>query len=379
MNYNVLNREYMLSKSTGNYDEFIRFMRGNCMWVHIYLIMKNKFPNKENLINYYLDDLSLHLVMQDKDIISLDLNFENSFYSNSRGLIIRQHEYRGKGAASLNILENFLKQNHYVIVQTINEELPFSADFGLPHELSTYEPGHAILFIYFDNRYFYYVEDHEMLNNQKVLHERDIYKVEKTAVLDAIGHYLNCILVDADDIPQSVIDNVNLSILKQTVKSYYMSPRIEQRKIFYQGRGAIRKLIDICQAGYIKSSKRPSFNEHINIYLNNAFHVFRGSRYIYFQYLSSAFENGVLSYNANLLKLLHEEIKNWSFIWSIAEKAIRQDEKEQAVKFDNRFEKYLNVILRLEDQIMEELLLIVNRSLPFLHTPFFRRNDDCES
>ena len=327
----------------------VDLVRGDCLPLNTYIVLKHKYTQIDNLHNLLVDDInfSIHLL---NDGHIMGIVYKNDSIRKSGILKYTDYEYINRGVEAIDRLEEFIDNEGYIMIQTVNEWLPYSIHYDSSYKFDSYRPGHIQIMIGYDAEQFYFVEDPAVINYQKFYaYSKDIGIIDRGKAIEVIGTYLNCINVNIDLEKYKNIDLVVYEIIKESEKSYQTKNEYnEDGSITYYGRNAIKCLMDISNQQYIHLNDVDKRLGPINLYLRWKFRAIKNKRHLMYLFFKD-FERRY--YSTSITSLLQKDYLEWNKVWNIFEKRFMQ----QKYLWDQSIVKYFENILKIEDDIFSEL------------------------
>lgn len=343
-----ISKEYYYQKN-GEIIKDVDLIRGDCFPLNTYIVLKHKYSQLDNIYKLIMDDINFGIILEKNGQINNIVYKNNSMIENGV-LKYSSHEYIYQGTKAITALEKFIDREKYVMIQTINEWLPFSIHYNPNYKLNRFIPGHIQIIIGYDKEYFYFVEDPALINyNQYKAYSKDVGMLDRVEALEIIGTYLKCINVKIDREKYAVIDSLIFNILKESVKTYRKLDKIDSSgRVYFYGRNAINRLIDISKQEYIHLDEVYKDLGPLNLFLRWKFRAIKNKRYTLFRFFEY-FEKKY--YQTDIKKLLEIDYAMWNKIWIIFEKKFAKKE----FLWDKHLAKYFEHVLKIEDELFNSI------------------------
>ena len=102
----------------------VDLVRGDCLPLNTYIVLKHKYTQIDNLHNLLVDDInfSIHLL---NDGHIKGIGYKNDSIRKSGILKYTDYEYINRGVEAIDRLEEFIDNEGYIMIQTVNEWLPY--------------------------------------------------------------------------------------------------------------------------------------------------------------------------------------------------------------------------------------------------------------
>jgi len=200
-----------------------------------------------------------------------------------------------------------------------------------------------MLYVHMDKDYVYYVEEQRSLSDKHVAYEGniDIGVADRRIVEEAFAQALVCCTVD---INEDLLRNqpINLKPLKDYMNNYIKSEDDFGDAIDWYGRGAIKKIISMCEG-------RDNIYVVGNLYDHNDYNLFRTniSR-------KRILQRWVIKYldNKELAGVIGECCDKWEYI-----RKVMITRKYKNINYlDIHLKQHFENILLLEDRIYENFI-----------------------
>lgn len=350
MNINNLNKTFYFEKN-GTLILDVDLVRGDCMPLNTYIVLKNKYTQMDNIHNLLVDDINFSIdLLSNGQIVGIE--YKGDSMKKSGILRYTNCEYINKGAKAINRLEEFINNEGLIMIQTVNEWLPFSIHYNPSYKFDMYWPNHIQIMVGYDAEQFYFVEDPAAINYQKFnAYSKDIGIISRAELTEVIGIYLKCINVDIDMEKYKDIDLAIYRILKATEKSYQKKNEYnEDGSVSYYGRNAIECLINISNQQYVQLNEVDKRLGPVNLFLRWKFRAIKNKRHILYLFFKD-FERRY--YSTLITSLLEKDYLEWNKVWNIFEKRFMQ----KKYLWDQSLARFFENILKIEDEIFNELRL----------------------
>lgn len=343
-----ISKEYYYHKNS----EIIRdvdLMRGDCFPLNTYIVLKHKYTQLDNIYKLIIDDINFWIALGKNGKINY-IGYKNNSMIENDVLIYSSQEYIRQGARSIEALEKFLDKDKFVMIQTINEWLPFSIHYNPNYKFDKITPGHIQIMIGYDEKQFYFVEDPALINYDKFnAFSKDVGMLDRTEALRILGTYLKCIDVRIDTDKYKMIDSLIFSIIKKSCRTYKKSNTYDSGGCIYlYGRNAINCLIDISKQEYINLNEIDKNLGPMNLFLRWKFRAIKNKRhtlFLFFKYFEKKY------FQTKVTSLLKKDYDAWDKIWIIFEKKFAKKE----YIWDRHLAKYFENVLGIEDELFNSI------------------------
>ncbi len=352
MSKELLEKEYYFDKE-GKKDMFYD-MSYYCLLTCAYEIAKNQTNRADELIYSLIDDLSLFIILNEKNKIKEI--FTNSIEEMQYNYIV--NDYKEENEAAIPLLQSLLDSGEAVIVHTITELLDFSINYTLGYNIEEFEPGHVFLILHYDEENYYYLEDpFAQINYDYFIPykgRKDIGVMAKDKMNEIFKHYLRCHTISFNWDQEDLLQTRVKATIEESIKSYSKPEEtLETGNVQYTGRAAICKLMELSEGEGIDLNAGVE-GESVNLlgFLPWLFSILDKKRRLLALGLQLLVkQEKVMGVDERLFEALKKSEKLWVKCKNLIEKnKIRGKER-----FDSTYSSILKEILEVED-VLNELL-----------------------
>lgn len=348
MNIENISKEYYYHKN-GEIIEDVNLIRGDCLPLNTYIILKNKYDHLDKIYRMLIDDINFVIVLENNMKIK-NISYQNSSIKKEGILKYQSYEFIYQGLDAINALEKFVDNEKLVMIQTINEWLPFSIHFDPYYKFNSFNPGHIQIVIGYDEKQLYFVEDPALINYEMFdAYSNDVGKLDRTTAIEVMGTYLKCITVNINMKRYREIDSIIYNIIKKSCIMYRKEKEQDMNgNTYHYGREAINSLIDISKKEYIYLDENDKNLGPINLFLRWKFRAIKNKRYtlfLFFKYFQDRY------HQIGISELIKKDYDEWNKIWIIFERKFKKKE----YLWDKSLAKYFENILQLEDKLFDNI------------------------
>lgn len=343
-----ISKEYFYQKN-GEKVKDVDLIRGDCFPLNTYLVLKHKYTQLDDIYKLIIDDINFEIVLEKDGQINY-IDYKNNSMIENDALIYSSQEYICQGTKAIAILEKLIDKEKYVMIQTINEWLPFSIHYDPNYTFNKIIPGHIQIIVGYDEKQFYFVEDPAVINYDKYkAFSKDVGMLDRAEVLEILGTYLKCINVSINKEKYKIIDSLIFNILMRSCKTYRkLSAQDSDGRIYLYGRNAIKCLIDISKQEYIHLNEVDKKLGPINLFLRWKFRAIKNKRHVLFLFFKYFEKN---YFPTKITALLETDYNIWNKIWYVFEKKFAKKE----YIWDKHLAKYFENILEVEDELFNSI------------------------
>ena len=338
----------------GTSDEFV-YSLGHCSLVCAYLILKNSCENINEYCDVFLNDTTICLSQyEDNNLETIRLN-ENEFIRN-----VFDFKLSEKETNAFEELESLLDRGQRVFVQTVSQRLPFSRHYNSDFDMADFIPGHGLLIVHQDEKFFYFVESPDLVNRlylKTYKGNSEIGLLEKELAKKVFGDFCNIYTIDIDQNNLNASHSnftctIQQSIINYTKKSDYNGGS----RIFY-GREAILRLIDICEEQSISLNQIAIHKRDYYDFFDWKIWTIKGARKALCLCLNKKYD--YIKNKDISISIIEDAFKKNIDIWEKTFRVMGKKYFKGDFLLDSAFKKNFVDILESEDEIIELLKQIV--------------------
>lgn len=308
-----------------------------------YAFFKYRHPDVPVTPGLFLNDINIDMeVRAGTELCSLSL----SRYDNP---LFETVPYDPDPATPMRLIETLLEEGKIILIQTVSKWLPFFKHYDESFDAARFTPGHVFMAVGHAGDELYYIEVPKSIRRENFTPHPDnpeLGILKKKVLEKPIQYYLKCFAYREDSRPKEGGQAGGAAPFIRLLLESYQTPSATQGGLaYYQGHGALVKLLELCRAQTLLTNTPVPFRPHLT-YCNLFEWQFRSAAEA--RTLWKLFFQQEPEKHQGILEALDESV----ICWEIVKNTIQKNEFRGQVVLDRSYLPHFEHLLQSEERLM---------------------------
>lgn len=230
----------------------------NCLDAKIYLYIKNFFPDQDNILVPFIQDIGFTLIKDESDRIAdfgsayyMNIKYNNSFASRKEVFNINREVFSSSSEA-INFIEEKISQKDLIIISTYTKRLTCHENFishYCPFEGHENEFRHYILIVGSDEKNLYFIDNPIVYNSNRYTYYKnykEIGSIKKEEIIFAFDAFCETFSLDIDMKQIEELFSANL-LYQRLCENHFSKPKKINGLKIINGKSAYEELMQLLE------------------------------------------------------------------------------------------------------------------------------------